>query len=388
MNRTRILVGLRKAAPWLVAAVVATLVVFRTHLAPIVVQSHEIRAGPISAEVMGTGTLEARVKTTLSPRIQERLAAVLVDQGDLVKAGQVLARLDDGELRRQVEVAAAALASAQATAERVRVDEARAMAVEAQARLEHGRITDLFETRVASQSEMDKAIEQLRVAETDRQRARAATFEAAQQVVTAERNLDYHRERVGFAQILSPYDGLITRRDRDPGGVVVPGSSILQLIATNELWISAWIDETASAGLAVGQPAQVIFRSDPEREYRGEVARLGRETDRETREFVLDVRVYDLPSNWTTGQRAEVFIETGRRDQTLVLPQRFVQWQQGQSGVWVDDRGKARWREVQLGLHGRDTVEIVDGLAAGDIVVVPAGTKSGPLRTGQRLKHP
>jgi HlyD family secretion protein len=387
MNRTRIMVGLRKAAPWLVAAGVATLVVFRTQLAPIVVQSHKIRVGPISAEVMGTGTLEARVKTTLSPRIQERLAAVLVDQGDQVKAGQVLARLDDGELRRQVEVAAAAVASAQATAERVRVDEARARAVEAQARLEHGRITDLLETRVASSSEMDKAVEQLRVAETDRERARAATLEAAQQVVTAERNLDYHRERLGFAQILSPYDGLITRRDRDPGGVVVPGSSILQLIATHELWISAWIDETASAGLAVGQPAHVIFRSDPEREYRGEVARLGRETDRETREFVVEVRVDDLPSNWTTGQRAEVLIETGRRDQTLVLPQRFVHWQQGQPGVWVDDRGKARWREVQLGLHGRGMVEILDGLATGEIVVVPAGTKSGPLRSGQRLKH-
>jgi HlyD family secretion protein len=241
---------------------------------------------------------------------------------------------------------------------------------------------------VASQSEMDKAIEQLRVAETDRQRARAATFEAAQQVVTAERSLDYHHERLGFAQILSPYDGLITRRDRDPGGVVVPGSSILKLIATNELWISAWIDETAAAGLAVGQPAQIIFRSDPEREYRGEVGRLGRETDRETREFVVDVRVDDLPSNWTTGQRAEVLIETARREQTLVLPQRFVQWQQGQPAVWVDDRGKARWREVQLGLQGRDRVEIVEGLVAGEIVVVPAGTKSGPLRSGQRLKHP
>jgi multidrug efflux pump subunit AcrA (membrane-fusion protein) len=59
------------------------------------------------------GTLEARVKTTISPRIQERLAEVLVDQGDAVSAGQLLARLDDGELKRQVEVAEAALGQRQ-----------------------------------------------------------------------------------------------------------------------------------------------------------------------------------------------------------------------------------------------------------------------------------
>jgi HlyD family secretion protein len=388
MNRDRALAGLRKAAPWLVAAVVVMLVILRSHLAPVVVQFHEIGAGPVSAEVMGTGTLEARVQTTLSPRIQERLVAVLVDQGDAVKAGQLLARLDDGELRGQVELAAAALASAQATAQRVWVDEARATAVEAQARLEHDRVTDLLLTRVASQSEMDKAIEQLLVTGSDSRRAQAATHEAAQQVVAAERNLEYHRERLGFAEIVSPYDGLITRRDRDPGGVVVPGSSILQLIATNELWISAWVDETAAAGLAAGQPARIVFRSVPGREYRGEVARLGRETDRETREFVVDVRVDDLPSNWTLGQRAEVLIETGRREHALVLPQRFVQWQQGKPGVWIDDRGRALWREVELGLRGGDAVEVVQGLVAGEIVVVPAGLGSASLRVGQRLKRP
>ena len=81
----------------------------------------------------------------------------------------------------------------------------------------------------------------------------------------------------------SPYDGLVTRRDRDPGGIVVPGASILQLVATNEIWVSAWVDETAMTGLKVDQPARVVFRSEPAKNYAGEVARLGRETDRETR---------------------------------------------------------------------------------------------------------
>lgn len=376
---------MRKNWKWLVLIVLAAAVLVRIKLASVPVQMHEVVPGPVIAEVMGTGTLEARVKTTLSPRLQERLAEVLVDQGDYVKAGQLLARLDDGELRRQVEVSEAALAGARATAVRVRVDEARAEAVERQAQQEHKRMADLISTKVSSQAEMDKAIEQLHVAETDLQRARAATVEAQQQVNTAEKTLAYQRERLGFTQILSPYDGLVTRRDRDAGGVVVPGSSLLQLVATNEIWVSAWVDETAMAGLKTGQPARVTFRSEPARSYAGEVARLGREADRETREFIVEVRVRELPANWTLGQRAEVFIETGRKADTLAVPQRFLQSREGKTGVFVLAGGKAAWQEVTPGLRGHESVEITQGLSAGERVVVPANPKQPPLKPGQRV---
>jgi ABC-type dipeptide/oligopeptide/nickel transport system ATPase subunit len=115
--------------------------------------------------------IPCKLMAPISPRIQERLADVLVDQGDAVSAGQLLARLEDGELKRQVEVAEAALARAKATGERVRVEEARAQAVEHQARQDHKRISDLITTKVSSQAELDKAIEQLRMAESDLQRA-------------------------------------------------------------------------------------------------------------------------------------------------------------------------------------------------------------------------
>ena len=156
-------------------------------------------------------------------------------------------------------------------------------------------------------------------------------MEAESQVLTAEKNLLYQKEHLGFTEMRSPYDGLVTRRDRDPGGVVVPGASVLQLVATNEIWVSAWVDETAMAGLRAGQPARVVFRSEPGKRYAGEVARLGREADRETREFVVDVRVKELPENWTIGQRAEVFIETGRKIGRLVMPAPFVRWRENKA---------------------------------------------------------
>jgi HlyD family secretion protein len=379
---------LRKSARWVILAAVAALVVYRMKFAPVPVLVHEVKSGPLIAEVMGTGTLEARVKTTLSPRLQERLAEVLVDQNDSVKAGQLLARLDDGELRMQVEGAEAALASARASLERVKTDEARALAVDRQAQLNHQRVSVLQATKVSSQDELDKSVEALHVAAAEVKRSQAAITEAGSQVVAAEKNLAYQQERLTYTRILSPYDGLVVRRDRDPGGVVVPGGSLLQLISTNEIWVSAWVDETAMSGLAPGQPARVVFRSEPDRDYPGEVARLGRETDRETREFLVDVRVKALPKNWTLGQRAEVFIETARQPAALVVPSRFVQWRGSQAGVFVNDRGRARWRAVTLGVRGRDAVAATQGLAPGERLLAPREARQPSLTDGLRIDVP
>ena len=368
-----------KSAKGLLLGIVVAFLAYRAEFASASVLGQEVTSGPIVAEVMGTGTLEARIKTTLSPRIQERLAEVLVDQNDTVKAGQLLARLDDGELKMQVEVAEAARVAARASLERVKTDEARALAVDKQARLNHQRVSDLMARQVSSQDELDKAVEALHVAAADVKRSQAAIAEAESQVVTAEKNLAYQKERLSYTQILSPYDGLVVRRDRDPGGVVVPGGSLLQLIATNEIWVSAWVDETAMRDLVTGQPARVIFRSEPEMTYSGEVARLGRQTDRETREPLVDVRVKALPKNWTVGQRAEVFIETGRKSEGVVLPQRFVQWREGKPGVFVSEHGKAKWRAVTLGLRRRETVEITQGVTAGEHVLATREAKQPPL---------
>ena len=377
---------IRKSWKWLLVAILISVVFYKVKLAPLPVIAHSVAATTVVAEVMGTGTLEARVKTTISARIQERLAEVLADQNDHVTAGQLLARLDDGELKQQVEVAAANLAAAQASLERVKIDQDRADAVAKQAILTHQRASELMATKVASQDELDKAVESMHVAEADARRAQAAIVEAESQVLAAEKNLAYQQERLTFTRIVSPYDGLIVRRDRDAGGVVVPGSSIMQLISTNEIWVSAWVDETALARLAPGKPARVVFRSEPDAAYEGEVARIGRETDRETREFLVDVRVKSLPAQWAAGQRAEVFIEAGRKESALAVPLQFLSWKGGKPGVFVNDGGRARWREIQLGLRGLDVAEVTKGLAAGEVVCRSQPLSKQRLSDGRRIR--
>jgi len=377
---------LRRAAVLLLIAAVVIFAVYQMKFRPLPVLAHSVSQGEIIAEVMGTGTLEARVKTTVSPRIQERLAEVLADQGDRVKAGQLLARLDDAEARQQVAIAESSLAAARQTLERVRADLARSEAVLTQAGLNQKRLANLASTQAVSQSDADKASEALAVAEADMKRSQAAISEAEAQTVVAEKNLLFRRELLAFTEIKAPYDGLIIRRDRDPGDIVVPGASLMQIISRDEIWISAWVDETAMPALAPDQAARILFRSEPARGYPGKVARLGREADRETREFLVDVRVDELPPNWAIGQRAEVFIETARQADVLLLPAGFLMWKDGRAGVYVHSGGKARWREVTPGQRGRELLSITSGLKAGEQVLKAPANMKKPLTDGQRVK--
>jgi HlyD family secretion protein len=378
-------VSMRRLLPWAVLVAAAGLGVYKFKFAPVPAVTHTVIHGEIVAEVMGTGTLEARVKTTVSARIQERIAEVLVDQGDKVKPGQLLARLDDAEIRQQVAIAEATLSAAKQTAARVQADLARSEAVLIQARLEHERMTGLVSTRAISQSDADKAAEALRVAEADLNRSRATIAEAEGQIAVAGKSLLFRKEQLAFTEIHSPYEGLVIRRDRDPGEMLVPGASLLQLISLDELWVSAWVDETAMSALTSGSPARVVFRSEPVRSYPGKVSRLGREMDRETREFLVDVAVAELPKNWTIGQRAEVYIEAGRLPDAVRLPPAYLAWQAGKAGVFLNDGGRARWREVTPGPRGSDHLAITQGLSAGDQVLRPLDGKKGPLTDGQRI---
>ncbi len=378
---------IRRSAKWLVLVLIAGFVIYRVRFAPIPVIGQQVTNGSLVAEVMGTGMLNTHFKAAASPKaFQGRLVQVLVDQNDFVTNGQLLAVLDDSEQRRQVEVAQATLNAAQATARQVRDDEARAQAVLKLAQIVFNRDAALFTNKIISASDYDTDVEQMRVAESGLAVAQSAIVAADRQQVVADKQLAYQRELLADTLIPAPFNGLVIKRNLDPGDVVTPGASILDLVDTNEIWVSAWVDETAMAPLAANQPARVVFRSEPAKSYPGRVARLGRETDPETREFVVDVLVRELPANWTIGQRAEVYIETGRAANALVLPAKFLLWRAGRSGVLVNERGTARWRDVKLGLRGRDAVEVAGGLTAGEQVVTLAAGENALTLEGRRVR--
>ena len=367
---------LRRSIPAIIKLSVLTAVIgvaiYWLRFSPVSVAAVDVVEGSIVAEVMGTGTLEAKQKAIVSPKISGRLQEVRVDQGDTVQAGDVLFQLDDTELNQQVEMAKVGVTAAKAGLNRFEADQNQAQAVFKQAEQNHERVAMLIKSNAASATDMDKAREQMDVALAGVARADAAFLEAKQQELVAESTLAFHQARLADTVVAAPFAGLIVQRYRDPGAVAVPGSAVLSLISTEVLWVSAWVDETEMSRIAVGQPARVAFRSEDTKSFRGEVTRLGRETDRETREFMVDIRVLELPTNWAVGQRAEVYIETARRDKAKILPAGAVTWREGTAGVFVQLDGTAQWRSVKLGLSNREQVEVMEGVATDEQILLPS----------------
>lgn len=374
---------LRKGWKWIFLAALIGVVTYKTTFAPVPVSTQSVTVGKIVAEVMGTGTLEVHYLATVSAKIQGLIVELLADQNDWIKTGQLLARLDDSDLIREVTTQEAVLKAGEASVERAKADEAKSQAILDQAKVDYQRYAGLVSSKSVSQEIMDKYAQNLAVAQADLGRASAAVSEADRQFVAARERLHFQQARLADTRIYAPFDGLITRRDRDVGDIVIPGASIFKLVSVKEMWVSAWVDETSMAGLAKGQPARVVFRSEPKKNYEGKVSRLGTEVDRETREFLVDVGVETLPENWAVGQRAEVYIETGKKNDVVQIPLRAIVWKKGKSSVFLERNGRAKFQEVSLGLRGIENVEVTSGIAKGAIIIT--GPDLSRLTDGLRV---
>ena len=365
----------------------AGVLVYWLWFVPMPVKRHKVKPGEIVVEVMGTGTLDAHVKATISTKIPGRLETVLVDQGDTVKKGQEVARLDQNDLKHEVEIEEGNVSYRKAAIERLLADIMLAKVILSQATSNEARIRRLINSNAVSQEDLDKAVESLGIAKANMAKAEAALVEGQRAIIVAEKTLEFRQARLQDAVILSPFDATVVRRDRNAGDVVVPGSSIFSIVATDELWVNAWVDESAMAAVQPGQPARVVFRSRPEESIMGTVVRKSRETDRETREFIVDVAPVKLPDDWSVGQRAEVYIETARKQVEAVIPPEYIVWRDKQPLVFVEVNGRAEQRAVTLGLRSRTGVEIREGITAGETVLVPAKPET-KLSNGQRIHTP
>ncbi|MEZ6049078.1 MAG: efflux RND transporter periplasmic adaptor subunit, partial [Planctomycetaceae bacterium] len=284
-------------------------------------------------------------------------------------------------------IAQANLEAANAALKRLMADKNRAIAVFEQSKRHHDRMQSLKEKNATTQDDVERAVESLEVATVDMTRAEAAITEGQKGQLAAEKTLEYHRARLADTIIEAPFGGLVVDRQRESGDIAVPGSAVLTVIATDVLWISAWVDETEMSKLSVDQPARILFRSQPDDSFPGTVLRLAKQVDRETREFLVDVQVSELPENWAVGQRADVFIETDRQDDVLTIPLTTLNRREKQEGVFVAEEGTARWQAVTLGVRGREFVEVREGLSESEIVLlVPTGRSM--LTDGRRVRTP
>lgn len=370
---------LRRMVPWLLAAgmvLMAATLIHRRYVVPIDRTGFTAAIRSMPLVVSGPGTLDATIRATLASRVPGRVLALGAERGEWVEAGHLLIRLDAYDLTGSLAAAEADHAGARQAADQARAarQEAVASATEADRRYRRSRTLSARGAVSPATLDADRTAAESGVAAVAQADAMIRERDAA--VVAAAAAVDAVRARLADTAIPAPFDGIVTDRAADLGSLVGAGAPLMDLVDPRSLIVTARIDESRMSGLAPGQPATLIFRSDPDQVWRAAVARVGRAVDAETREVMVDLVAENLPGHWALGQRVDVQILTGERMGVTWVPGAMLAPRPGQpagdSGVWLlGQDGRARWRRITLGLVSAGRVEVTDGLIPGEVVLAP-----------------
>jgi HlyD family secretion protein len=366
--------------------VVVLLVARQRFIVPVPARTAPVEKGDVVREVFGRGTVESRREVELGFDVVGRIADILVDEGDRVKLGQVVAHLAPETFAADVKSASSGVAVAKAAIARLEAEERRAVAALDFAKSEVDRMRALSQSGSVSARDFDLAEQQHSLARAEVDRVRAAHAEADRQISLASGTVEVRSVAAARAVLVSPFDGLVIRRLRDPGDTVTVGTTVLRVVATDVLWSRAWIDEGALPALREKQPAHVRFGAEGPPGGAGHVDRIGREVDRQTHELLVDVLLEKPPSRVAIGQRADVWIEVDRRRDVTRIPLAFLRRDPAGAHCYVDRGGRVARAPVSLGLVGTEHVEITAGLAPGD-VVLDAVDPGAALPVGRRFRR-
>ncbi|MDX9989468.1 efflux RND transporter periplasmic adaptor subunit [Thiothrix unzii] len=326
----------------------------------------------ISASVFGIGTVEARYNYRIGPTAAGRVQQVLVDVGDSVQAGQTLAIMDAVDLDSRIQ--AAGLAAERATAS---IASANAQTKEAAARLtlaqrESDRQQTLAAKSLVSQSSSDARQQEAAVAKAAVEASQAALDVAKKEQQRLQAEQQALRQQQANLTLTAPVAGMITSRDAEPGTTLVAGQAVLTLADPQSYWVKARIDQSLALGLQAGQTTSITLRSAPQQALPGKLVRIEPLSDSVTEERIVGIAFTPVPAALSSGELAEVTLQTGQKDSALVIPNAAIQQQTGQSGVWkLNPDNSLQFTPVQTGIQSLDgQVEILSGLQADDTIVV------------------
>ena len=342
----------------------------RGPLAPVGVEIASVTRTDLSPAVYGIGTVEARRAYAVGPTQAGRLLRVWVDQGDRVRAGQLLAEIDPVDLLQRGEAAASAAARARQTAQAAQAQVAEAASRVRLAQANHARYQALAKQGFVAQEMADSRRNEAAAAEAALAAARANASGAQRDISRAEAESRGIQQVSNNLKLLSPINGVVTAREAEPGTTVVAGQAVLRLVDPGQLWVRARVDQARAQGVAVGQVASIVLRSAPGTAMPGKVARIELQSDAVTEERIIDVAFDPPPAQLYLAELAEVTIRLPGARNVLAVPRAALAQFKGQTGVWQVVDGRARFQPVQPGMQTAEQVQIVSGLSAGDNLVV------------------
>ena len=322
--------------------------------------------------ILVTGSLVPREEVLVGPEIDGyRITALLAEEGDRVKAGQVLAKLARDTLEAQLAQNTASAAKAQAALDQVRNQIAESEATLRQSEDSFNRVKPLRETGVASQATFDEREMAFRTS-----RARLAAqkegyrlAEAEQQLIVAQRS--ELQVKLDHTDIKSPAAGLISRRTARLGAVSAMGADALfRVVKDGEVELDAEAPEFYMPKLKAGQKAEVEIAGAEIRI--GKVRLVSSEVNISSRLGRVRIFLGDGP-DLRIGTFAKGIIDAGRRD-SVGVPATALLYQNDAATVLVVQDNKVHERQVKTGVLSGDSVEIREGLKEGETVVMRAGS--------------
>lgn len=301
-------------------------------LRPVQVQVAIAATGEAVDAVYASGVVDHVRQARIAPVVTAPIRAVLVAEGEAVRAGQTLAQLDDGP------------------------QEATALQLEAQASLARAaarRTGRLFAAGFAAQAADEDARSQLAAAE---QAARSA------------------RVRLGDYRIKAPFAGRVLRRDAEPGDLATVGKAMFVVAVPGALRVTADIDERDVGRLSAGQEAVIRADAFPGRVFPARISEITPQGDATGRVFRARLAL-DPDTLLKPGMTVEANLVVARRPSALLVPTSALK----DGSVFLAMDGRARRRPVRTGVEGAERTEVLQGLSVGDHVILapPADLKDG-----------
>lgn len=368
----------------LLALLLAAALVWRQLQGP-ELPGYRLSLQPLVQRIVASGEVDSQSLAKVGSEITGVVAARHVREGDAVQAGDLLLELQDAEQRARLGEAEAALAQLVASDR----PQAQATLRETQSILEQVsrervRRETLYDRQLLSAEQREQARRTEVVARMAADRARLAAAALAvggsleQQL---RQRLEGARAALAKTRIRAQVAGLVQSRAVEPGDLVQPGRTLLEIARADSREILLPLDEKDLAPLALGQAATVIADAYPERPLAARVNFIGPRVDTARGTLDVHLELLDAADFLRQGMTVSVNIETGRREQALVLPNDALRTRQGlQASVLRLRDGRVERVPVRLGLLGTAASEVVEGLQAGDRVLAAEAPE------GQRVR--
>lgn len=344
----------------------------------------------ITPSILASGTLTYNSQVTLVSEVVGRVDEVLVKEGDRVTKGQLMLRLDADTSRAELEQLLASRDQSELNIERHRVG--RDAAIVKLRRYEELRAQGLVVATL-----YDELATLRDLAEVELRNSHKVLKQANAQ-------LEQSRQRLAKTEIRAPIDGRVTQVSIKRGETAVPsamsiaGGNLMIIADTSGLFAEVNVDETDIARVATGQVASVVPAAFPDKSLKGtvvEIALAPKQNVRQSRSYPVRIRL-NVPEGvaFHQGMSARAEIATAKSsDRYLGVPVQAVQYAEAESkgdkakaSVYVLVDGKAARRKVETGTADDSHIEVLNGLAAGDVVIVGPAKTLRFLRDGDPAK--